>query len=82
LTDLGVKILHARPLFGLPVLAENVRGMFKKLLLLLRDLVRMNLVPLGKLNEHLLAFQRLLEGPVPIRYIFLKICAMHNIIIN
>ncbi len=42
-----MKILDVWHLIGFPVLAEDIRCMFQKLLLPLCDLVRMHLVPLA-----------------------------------
>ena len=52
-----MKLLDARALFGFPVLAENVCRALQKLLLPLCNLVRMNLIPLGQLNDRLIALQ-------------------------
>jgi hypothetical protein len=41
-------LLRSAPVIGLPVFAENVRRILQKLLLPVWNLVRMNLVTLGK----------------------------------
>ena len=50
-----MKIFDAWPLIRFPILAEYFLCMLQKLLLPLCNLARMNLVMLGKFNDHLVA---------------------------